>query len=74
MTTADIAVEIDGFGWKPDCRHFVGGLPCRHWRPCPGCTLYDPVTHRILIVMLKRMGDMLLAISPGSSAPSPRRS
>ncbi|MEW1739296.1 glycosyltransferase family 9 protein [Nocardia beijingensis] len=61
MITTNIDLTTHGFDWNSDCRHFVGGLPCRHWRPCPGCTLYDPVTHRVLIVMLKRMGDMLIA-------------
>ncbi|MGW4368100.1 glycosyltransferase family 9 protein [Nocardia takedensis] len=53
--------STDGFEWREDCRHFVGGLPCWHWRPCPGCAHYSPITHRVLIVMLKRMGDMLIA-------------
>lgn len=49
------------FLWREDCRHFVGGLPCRHWRPCRGCGHYDPVNHRVLIVMLGLLGDMLIA-------------
>ncbi|MFD4406585.1 glycosyltransferase family 9 protein [Nocardia sp. NPDC058499] len=61
MTTSDLPLTTNEFTWRPECRHFVGGLPCRHWRACPGCDLYDPVTRRILIVMLKRMGDMLIA-------------
>lgn len=61
MTTTDLVLHTAGFEWKPDCRHFVGGLPCQHRRACPGCTHHDPITHRILIVMLKRMGDMLIA-------------
>ncbi|MBF6216064.1 glycosyltransferase family 9 protein [Nocardia puris] len=61
MNATDLPLTTSDFFWRPDCRHFIGGLPCQHWRPCPGCTLYDPVTHRILIVMLKRMGDMLIA-------------
>lgn len=61
MNATDLPLTTSDFFWRPDCRHFIGGLPCKHWRPCPGCTLYDPVTHRILIVMLKRMGDMLIA-------------
>ncbi|MFJ9370535.1 glycosyltransferase family 9 protein [Nocardia sp. NPDC101769] len=54
-------LSTKGFAWREDCRHFVGGMPCRHWRACPGCSHYSPVTHRVLIVMLKRMGDMLIA-------------
>lgn len=59
--TTELIFSTKHFTWHPDCRHFVGGLPCRHWRACPGCELYDPITRRILIVMLKRMGDMLIA-------------
>jgi len=51
----------DTFTWRPDCRHFVGGLPCKHWRPCPGCKKYDPVGYRVLIIMLGLLGDMLIA-------------
>ncbi|MGF6881757.1 heptosyltransferase-1 [Nocardia sp. GP40] len=56
-----IPLSTKGFAWREDCRHFVGGLPCHHWRACPGCPHYSPVSHRVLIVMLKRMGDMLIA-------------
>lgn len=49
------------FIWRPDCREFCGGLPCRHWRPCQGCGHYDPITRRVLIVMLGLLGDMLIA-------------
>ncbi|GLL02126.1 glycosyltransferase family 9 protein [Dactylosporangium matsuzakiense] len=51
----------DNFAWHGDCRHFEGGLPCKFWRPCVGCDLYDPVDHRVLIVMLGLHGDMLIA-------------
>jgi heptosyltransferase-1 len=49
------------FVWHDDCRYFQGGLPCSYWRPCPGCENYDPVRYRVLIVMLSRHGDMLIA-------------
>ncbi|GIH69893.1 glycosyltransferase family 9 protein [Sphaerimonospora thailandensis] len=49
------------FEIRPDCRHFVGGMPCKHWRPCHGCPHHDPVDHRVLIVMLGLLGDVLIA-------------
>ncbi len=52
---------MDTFEIRPDCRHFVGGMPCRQWRPCHGCPHHDPVDHRVLIVMLGLLGDMLIA-------------
>ena len=54
-------INEDKFVWHSDCRHFVGGLPCKHWRPCQGCAYHDPVTARVLIVMLGLLGDMLIA-------------
>ncbi|MGH3830316.1 MAG: glycosyltransferase family 9 protein [Pseudonocardiaceae bacterium] len=52
---------VSSFEIRPDCRHFVGGMPCKHWRPCQGCELHDPVDYRVLIVMLGLLGDMLIA-------------
>lgn len=52
---------VDTFEIRPDCRHFAGGRPCLHWRPCHGCPHHDPVDHRVLIVMLGLLGDMLIA-------------
>ncbi|WP_416976924.1 glycosyltransferase family 9 protein [Streptomyces sp. T028] len=57
----------DTFVIHPDCRHFVGGMPCRYWLPCHGCPHHDPVDHRVLIVMLGLLGDMLIA------SPLPKR-
>jgi ADP-heptose:LPS heptosyltransferase len=51
----------DTFRIRPDCRHFAGGMPCRYWRPCHGCPHHDAVDHRVLIVMLGLLGDMLIA-------------
>lgn len=51
----------DTFEIRPDCRHFVGGMPCRHQRPCHHCPHHDRVDHRVLIVMLGLLGDMLIA-------------
>lgn len=59
--STDLPLSTTGFHWNEDCRHFQGGLPCRHWRACPGCPHHDPITYRVLIVMLKRLGDMLIA-------------
>lgn len=58
---------VDTFEIRPACRHFVGGVPCRFWRPCQGCQHYDPVEFRVLIVMLGLLGDMLIA------SPLPKR-
>jgi ADP-heptose:LPS heptosyltransferase len=44
-----------------DCREFKGDFPCRHRRPCTGCSTYDPIRRRVLIVMLIKLGDMLIA-------------
>lgn len=52
---------ISTFEIHPDCRHFVGGMPCIHQRPCHHCPHHDPVDHRVLIVMLGLLGDMLIA-------------
>lgn len=49
------------FMWRADCRWFVGGLPCKYWRPCHNCDHYASVGSRILIVMLGLLGDMLIA-------------
>lgn len=49
------------FEIRPDCRHFAGGMPCKFWRPCQGCPHHDPVSRRVLIVMLGLLGDMLIA-------------
>lgn len=43
-----------------DCREYVGAVPCSQWRPCAGCSEYDPISKRILIVHLGRHGDMLI--------------
>lgn len=51
----------DTFEIRPDCRHFAGGQPCQHWRPCHRCPHHDPVDYRVLIVMLGLLGDMLIA-------------
>jgi ADP-heptose:LPS heptosyltransferase len=61
------AHTTDTFEIHPDCRHFVGGMPCRHWRPCHSCPHHDPVDYRVLIVMLGLLGDMLIA------SPLPKR-
>jgi heptosyltransferase-1 len=65
MTPTTVSLGLparhEEFAWRPDCRHFVGGLPCRHWRACPGCEHYDPIQQRVLIVMLGLLGDMLIA-------------
>ena len=47
----------------PDCRHFRGDLPCRPNKTdgyvCESCPVYAPVTHRILIIKLGAIGDVI---------------
>ncbi len=42
-----------------DCRHFDGFKPCRFRRPCEGCPEFDPPSHRVLLVNLDAMGDVV---------------
>jgi heptosyltransferase-2 len=46
-----------------DCRHFRGDLPCKphkiHGVICEGCSHYDPVNKRILIIKLAAVGDVV---------------
>lgn len=48
---------------KIDCRHFPGDRPCSFHKEvgvtCPSCSHYAPVTHKILIIKLDAMGDVL---------------
>jgi ADP-heptose:LPS heptosyltransferase len=45
--------------WRLDCRHFIGDRPCKFKRVCEGCERYSPMGHRILIVKLAAIGDVL---------------
>ena len=46
-----------------DCRHYRGDIPCKphklHGVHCPGCTHYDPMKGRILILKLGAIGDVI---------------
>ncbi len=64
---------------KPDCRHFRWDRPCApHKRTgvtCGTCTDdYDPVEHRVLVVKLAALGDVLRTTSllPAIHAAFPR--
>jgi heptosyltransferase-2 len=52
---------------KRDCRHFPGDRPCRFHKEqgisCPDCNYYSPVKHKILIIKLGAMGDVLRTTS-----------
>ncbi len=56
---------------RPDCRHFPGDRPClphkNHGIHCDACTQFEPVGHRILIIKLDAVGDVLrtTCILPG---------
>lgn len=42
-----------------DCRHFDGFKPCRFRRPCEGCPELDRPSHRVLLINLDAMGDVV---------------
>src|ERR1043166_4121784 len=56
---------------RPDCRHFPGDRPCQpnkeFGQTCPDCPQYETQGHRILILKLAALGDVLrtTAILPG---------
>ncbi len=43
----------------PDCRHYRGDKPCLHNRLCQGCGHYDPFAHRLCIIKLGALGDVI---------------
>ncbi|MCC2546807.1 glycosyltransferase family 9 protein [Hymenobacter sp. BT175] len=55
--------ELNGITVHPNCRHFRGDIPCRpnkeHGYQCTGCPVYAPVQHRILIIKLGAIGDVI---------------
>src|SRR5437867_1423625 len=56
---------------KQDCKKFPGDRPCaphkQHGVKCDDCEYYERVAHRILIIKLDAVGDVLrtTAILPG---------
>lgn len=42
-----------------DCRHYRGDKPCVHNRLCTGCEHHEPVGHRICIIKLGALGDVV---------------
>ena len=50
-----------------DCRQYKGDRPCgphkKDGRKCKGCSEYDPIEERILIIKLGAMGDVLRTTS-----------
>lgn len=50
-----------------DCRYYRGSMPCtfhkKDGRPCDGCPDYEQITHKILIVKLAAVGDVLRTTS-----------
>lgn len=47
---------------KTDCRFFVGTKPCAKSASCLGCSLYQPVQNRILVIKLGALGDLVRTI------------
>ncbi len=49
--------------YKPDCLHFRGDLPCKPHKEsgyhCDDCPAYSSILHRILIIKLGAMGDVI---------------
>lgn len=49
--------------YKSDCIHYRGDIPCRPHKErnfhCNSCEVYQKVTHRILIIKLGAMGDVI---------------
>ncbi len=43
----------------PDCRHYRGDKPCLHNRLCRGCAEYETYGHRICIIKLGALGDVI---------------
>ncbi len=46
-----------------DCIHYRGEKPCVFRLNCPYCTHYHPMGHRVLIIKLGAMGDVLRTTS-----------
>ena len=43
----------------PECRHYLGDRPCKHNRLCDGCPHYEPYSHRICVIKLGALGDVI---------------
>lgn len=43
----------------PDCRHYRGDRPCVYNRLCRDCEHYAPYSHRICIIKLGALGDVI---------------
>jgi heptosyltransferase-2 len=52
-------VQPPGFLVHYDCRHYNGYRPCGLNPVCQDCDKYDPISHRVLIIKLGAMGDVL---------------
>ncbi len=52
---------------KKDCRYFTGDRPCNHHKregiKCNDCNYYSPIDHKILIIKLDAIGDVLRTTS-----------
>ncbi len=43
----------------PRCRHYLGDRPCVHNRLCRGCPHFEPYSHRICIIKIGALGDVV---------------
>lgn len=54
-----VAAQLQPAGIAADCRHYRGDRPCLHNRLCAGCGHYAPYSHRICIIKLGALGDVI---------------
>src|SRR5687767_11828886 len=54
---------LNGVQVNTDCIYFKGDIPCKPNKTegymCEGCPVYKPVSHRILIIKLGAIGDVI---------------
>ncbi len=58
-TREGAAQDIPIAAIAPDCRHYQGDRPCIHNRLCTGCEHYAPYSHRICIIKIGALGDVI---------------
>lgn len=66
MRTTDLKFAPPTGDIAADCRHYRGDKPCAQNQLCRGCNHYQPYNHRVCIIKLGALGDVIrtLAILP----------
>jgi ADP-heptose:LPS heptosyltransferase len=59
LSRPDVPPALPGADIAPDCRHYRGDKPCLHNRLCRGCIHYAPYSHRLCIIKLAALGDVI---------------